>query len=391
MSAPLHILVVDDRPDSVLFLTEFLISRKHRVSTVGNGKDALQAIVRRRAGNDGYDLVICEVSVPGMDGLSLLKELRRRQETVELAICTAYAAMHANLAQEAERLGCLMVLEKPADMLALDRLMTLVSSRKRTSPGTTKSEQPFFGTSRVVRAEDVKTGPIRREPGTAGPGLERRQPGTGHERADRGEPGSDHHRRTQQPGSYEPSTRYPSPLPFDDEPSPQQQQQPTAPPAPPARRQVSFSHAAPSEQPPMAQPAPGQPGTDRAIRPPAAVPLPADTPMPPAPGTDRTNRPRPALPLAPEAVAVPKPGEAVDPSKLSPVTTRLRRTVTGTERIVRQPPPMAGAADVSRPVGCAVCGKPFMVADKPAAYSVVCMHCGQLNRIEPLSPPPAAP
>src|SRR4051812_15072770 len=115
MSQALNILVVDDRPDSVLFLTEFLLSRKHRVSTVGNGKEALSAIMRRKGANDPFDLVITEIPLPGMDGLAMLRDLRRRQEQIEVAICTAYAAMNPNLKAEAERLNCLGILEKPAD------------------------------------------------------------------------------------------------------------------------------------------------------------------------------------------------------------------------------------------------------------------------------------
>jgi CheY-like chemotaxis protein len=328
----LNILVVDDRPDSVLFLTEFLLSRKHRVATIGNGKEALAAILRRRA-NDPYDLVICEISLPGLDGLGMLKDLRRRNDPIETAICTAYASVHPNLAQEAERLGCLAVLEKPTDLGTVDALLEQVGSKKKTAPGTSKSDQPFFGTSRIVRKDEITTSRLRRESSTPGAGLERR--------GDTAAPDA-------------PPARIPSPLPFEESDRI------------PRRQVQSFSHNAP----PVAQPA-TQPPTQTA--------------------SGRIERPPSAIPLAPEAIVVPKPGEAAPDSKpLAPVTTRLRRTITGTERITRSAPPPqpeagAGVPAGSRAVGCALCGKPFVVLDKATAYSVVCVHCGKLNSIEPLA------
>jgi hypothetical protein len=95
---------------------------------------------------------------------------------------------------------------------------------------------------------------------------------------------------------------------------------------------------------------------------------------------------------------VPRPGEAGvtgDEAKpLAPVTTRLRRSISGTERITRAAPPQPGPGQGvpagSRAVGCALCGKPFVVLDKPQTYSVVCVHCGQLNRVEPIGTPPGS-
>ncbi|MBA2482410.1 MAG: response regulator [Planctomycetes bacterium] len=331
MAQPLNILVADDRPDSVLFLTEFLLSRKHRVATVGNGKEALSAILRRKGGNDPFDLIISEITLPGMDGLALFRDLRRRQEPIELVICTAYASMNPHLKQDADRLNCIGILEKPADLSQLEEVIALASSRKRTTPGTARTEQPFFGTARVVRSADPKTtNTFRREQSQAGEGLERRTDPA---------PGS---------ASY---TRRPSPLPFEETE------------LPPQPRQVqSYSHQAPTTDS-----IPRPVAIDQ--RPPAAIPVPQ-----PSGASDRP-------PVASPSDA---PPAAVKP--LAPMTTRLRRTITGTERITRSAPPAdAATSDNSRPVACALCGKPFMVVVKSATYSVVCVHCGQLNRIDPLT------
>src|SRR5262249_36725337 len=151
-----------------------------------------------------------EISVPGMDGLALLKDLRRRQEPIDSAICTAYASLHPNLRQEAERLGCLAVLEKPTDLAHVDELLQFAQGRKRTAPGTTKSDRPFFGPSRIGRNDEVTTSRLRKQQSAPSEGLEPRSaPGDGLER------------RTPLPGtslgqSPPPPARMPSPLPMEE-------------------------------------------------------------------------------------------------------------------------------------------------------------------------------
>ena len=130
MPASLHILVVDDRPDSVLFLTEFLLSRHQRVETCGNGAEALEAVMRRHRTSDGYDLVISDVTMPGMDGLSLLRELRRRQMLVPLALYTGYGSLNPTLQQQATQLGCITVLDKPLELRRVERLIEEVARKE---------------------------------------------------------------------------------------------------------------------------------------------------------------------------------------------------------------------------------------------------------------------
>ena len=74
-------------------------------------------------------------------------------------------------------------------------------------------------------------------------------------------------------------------------------------------------------------------------------------------------------------------------------TTRTRRGLTGTQAPPApllpsthpsELPELPSADPSSRAVACAYCQKTFMVAVKPAVYTVLCVHCGQMNRIEPL-------
>lgn len=464
MSTPLHILVVDDRPDSVLFLTEFLLSRRHRVETASNGHEALDAVVRRQRTRDVYDLLISDVTMPTMDGLTLVQELRRRQVMIPAVLYTAYGTMNPNLNQQAVQTGVLAVLDKPIELRRVESLLEEVTARRAGTaaqrPGTSgtrrqsaSSDQPFFGTSRVARPTSTRV--ERREPGTEPQhptgALERRRTETGYA-------GDALVPQAQQPMAM------PSPLPFPAEVTPQPQ---VVQPGPPLRTPLPFAGEArdpalvppapirtplPIAMPPAGvppTPAPGpQPGTFRTPIPggtrPGGIhrsaamrtPLPflAQSPVPqgsdsvPPPPPPRGAPPAPAQPAAPTGEPGNQAGQypttsflrrSVDPpvkgtgyvrrpsgiflsqqpgqapgqapaQPLQPTTSRIRRGVTGshlppsTASFTSGKPPVPGPSAPSRAVACAHCRRVFMVGVRRESYTSVCIHCGQLNRIDPL-------
>ena len=66
-----RILIAEDNELNMLVITRMLASLGHVFDTVDNGMDCLQR-VREAA----YDLVLTDISMPGMDGLQLAKEIR---------------------------------------------------------------------------------------------------------------------------------------------------------------------------------------------------------------------------------------------------------------------------------------------------------------------------
>ena len=67
------ILIVDDDPDMRRYLERCLRPMASRVVEARNGAEALGLV--REAGPGGFDLIITDVVMPGMDGLSLRKAL----------------------------------------------------------------------------------------------------------------------------------------------------------------------------------------------------------------------------------------------------------------------------------------------------------------------------
>ncbi|MGA9894969.1 MAG: response regulator, partial [Xanthobacteraceae bacterium] len=88
-----RILIVDDEPDF-----EALIRQKFR-HQVGGGaisfvfaQDGVEALTVLKA-NHGIDMVVTDINMPRMDGLTLLKKLQENEEKLSTIIVSAYGDM----------------------------------------------------------------------------------------------------------------------------------------------------------------------------------------------------------------------------------------------------------------------------------------------------------
>ncbi|OLS60155.1 response regulator [Pseudomonas putida] len=73
MSAPEHILIVDDDPEIRQLLSTYLEEAGFRTSVAADGRE-----MRRRLDDQLIDLVVLDLMLPGEDGLSLCRDLRVR-------------------------------------------------------------------------------------------------------------------------------------------------------------------------------------------------------------------------------------------------------------------------------------------------------------------------
>lgn len=112
-----YILVVDDEPDICTLVQEILVDEGYEVATAENGAQARQARRDRRP-----DLILLDIWMPDIDGISLLKEWSAEADPAAPVIMMSGHAT-VETAVEATRLGAYDFLEKPLSLAKL--LLTL--------------------------------------------------------------------------------------------------------------------------------------------------------------------------------------------------------------------------------------------------------------------------
>ena len=100
------ILVVDDDPIVCGSLTELLRFEDYQVDTASDGEAALALIETKP-----YNLIITDVSMPGLSGLDVLKRVRQEHPLAEVILTTAYGTVES--AVQSIKLGAFNYLTKP--------------------------------------------------------------------------------------------------------------------------------------------------------------------------------------------------------------------------------------------------------------------------------------
>jgi len=100
------ILVVDDEKTARLLLADILKADGYAVVEAADGREALDIIQ-----SQPIDLVMTDRTMPGMDGLALLKALSERHNAIPVVVISAYG--EEKLWGEALQLGAKDYLLKP--------------------------------------------------------------------------------------------------------------------------------------------------------------------------------------------------------------------------------------------------------------------------------------
>jgi NtrC-family two-component system response regulator AlgB len=125
------ILIVDDEKNIRTHLATYVRGRGHAAEMAADATEALAALTRQ-----GFDVIFSDVRMAGMDGLALLREVRRRRPEAVVVLMTAYATVAE--AVEAMRGGAYDYLVKPFSLdqvgLLLDRVLEVqrLRSENRT-------------------------------------------------------------------------------------------------------------------------------------------------------------------------------------------------------------------------------------------------------------------
>jgi two-component system response regulator AtoC len=106
MTEPTRILVIDDEENVRDMLTALLKIKGYHVEGSANGQDALE-LYRRTP----FDLILCDVRLPGMDGMAFLEAIGGAKSEATVIMMSAYGDI--DLAREALRKGASDYMSKP--------------------------------------------------------------------------------------------------------------------------------------------------------------------------------------------------------------------------------------------------------------------------------------
>jgi two-component system response regulator FlrC len=130
-----HVLIVDDEPGIRSFLAEVLQGEGHAVTTAADGEEASRLLDRR-----GFHVVITDLRMPRVDGMTVVRKLRAESPETEVIVLTGNATVAT--AVEAMKLGAFDYLVKP--LSGPDELRILVRralERKRLAEDRQRSQR----------------------------------------------------------------------------------------------------------------------------------------------------------------------------------------------------------------------------------------------------------
>ena len=111
-----RILVVDDEPVMADSLKQNLVEEGYTVDTASTGAEAIELFDR-----GGHHIAICDLQLPDVDGMEVLKHIKDARASTEVIVVTGYGSVAR--AVEATKAGAFWFMEKPFDFEAL---LTLV-------------------------------------------------------------------------------------------------------------------------------------------------------------------------------------------------------------------------------------------------------------------------
>ena len=126
VSTTAKILIVDDEAGVLLTTRAILQQEGYDVEAAASGVEAVEAIRQRH-----YDLVLTDLKMPGIDGLGVLAEVRKRSPLTVTVMMTGYGSVVSAL--DAVQLGAYEYLLKPIEVEDLKQAVRRSLERKRLS------------------------------------------------------------------------------------------------------------------------------------------------------------------------------------------------------------------------------------------------------------------
>jgi DNA-binding response OmpR family regulator len=118
------LLVVDDEPKMVKYLSRRLVNRGYKVRTAFSGQEALAAIE-----NSLFTVILLDIMMPEMDGIETLKKILETTPTAAVILLTGQQS--EQIAAEGKKLGAFDLVMKPFDLNKLIEKIDLAARHQR--------------------------------------------------------------------------------------------------------------------------------------------------------------------------------------------------------------------------------------------------------------------
>ena len=102
----MKIAIIDDEQDILNILERYLTKQGYQVETFSNPQSGLNAVK-----NGNFDLLLLDIMMPILDGISLLKELYDSNNNTKVIMMTAFDTLERSL--EAHKYGASNYITKP--------------------------------------------------------------------------------------------------------------------------------------------------------------------------------------------------------------------------------------------------------------------------------------
>jgi DNA-binding NtrC family response regulator len=118
-----RILIVDDEKNMRKTLADILSGEGYEVTTAATGEEAIEL-----CSQGGFDVILMDVRMPGIDGVEAFRRIRRHREGVRVILMSAYEVDQLKMAALDE--GAIAFLTKPLD---LQQVIHLIGEVKETA------------------------------------------------------------------------------------------------------------------------------------------------------------------------------------------------------------------------------------------------------------------
>ena len=119
------IMLVDDEAEFIETMSKRLEKRGLKVLSAYSGGEAMDLVKK----NQRVEVMILDVKMPGMNGLEVLREMKKRYPLIEVIMLTGHATIESAI--DGMKLGAFDYLMKPCEMEQLLEKVEAAAKKKR--------------------------------------------------------------------------------------------------------------------------------------------------------------------------------------------------------------------------------------------------------------------